>query len=256
VNDAKEKQAMKVGNAGSMRNKIFYIVTLIFFLAPRIGRPQHPLDLIENRDRAIQMVEDSIMQEPFDGFWNFTKGLILEHHDEFTAAIIQYELFLESPQAENIVNFHLAICNYQMDNCAAAIKYSTDYLESRVKEYYDFSKKEQTLELLDLRRTCKFRLGDIDGSILDLTRMIEYVPESSEIYTNRGWNYFKSEEYESALSDLNKALTLEATNTRALQLRGLIYLKLGQIEKGCRDWSRAGELGDARAYDLIIEYCN
>ncbi len=38
--------------------------------------------------------------------------------------------------------------------------------------------------------------------------------------------------------------------------RGLAKIQLGQIDGGCLDLSKAGELGADKAYDLIKKYCN
>ncbi len=38
--------------------------------------------------------------------------------------------------------------------------------------------------------------------------------------------------------------------------RGVTKKKLGDYEGACSDWSKAGELGDGDAYQLIREYCN
>ena len=36
---------------------------------------------------------------------------------------------------------------------------------------------------------------------------------------------------------------------------GLAKMKLKQTDSGCMDFSKAGELGLAEAYDAILEYC-
>ena len=37
--------------------------------------------------------------------------------------------------------------------------------------------------------------------------------------------------------------------------RGLAKIKLGQIDSGCLDFSKAGELGHSEAYNSIKKYC-
>jgi len=37
--------------------------------------------------------------------------------------------------------------------------------------------------------------------------------------------------------------------------RGFAKIKLGQKDSGCQDLSKAGEMGDMDAYDLIKEHC-
>ena len=38
--------------------------------------------------------------------------------------------------------------------------------------------------------------------------------------------------------------------------RGASKIMLGQKDSGCLDLSKAGELGDTKAYGLIKKYCN
>ena len=60
--------------------------------------------------------------------------------------------------------------------------------------------------------------------------------------------------YDKSLKDLNKAIELKE-NDNSYFLRGLVYIKLGQKEKGCKDLSKSGELGNTDAYEKIKINC-
>lgn len=74
-------------------------------------------------------------------------------------------------------------------------------------------------------------------------------------WDTRGEIYLNLDQYEKALSDLNKAIKIEK-HYNSYYLRGLTQIKLGNKEKGCRDLSKSGELGNADAYEAINQNCN
>ena len=53
---------------------------------------------------------------------------------------------------------------------------------------------------------------------------------------------------------MNKAIEIEE-HDNSFYIRGLARLKLGQNENGCKDLSKAGELGEAKAYEAMKQYC-
>ena len=48
---------------------------------------------------------------------------------------------------------------------------------------------------------------------------------------------------------------INPNNKDAYFLRGMILITIDQKEAGCVDLSKAGELGDADAYEMIRTYC-
>ena len=75
-------------------------------------------------------------------------------------------------------------------------------------------------------------------------------------YSYRGDAKSNLQDYRGAIQDLNKAIELNPNNAKAYNLRGYAKLLLGQKDNGCLDFSKAGELGYAEAYETIKEYCN
>ncbi|MCA6471303.1 MAG: tetratricopeptide repeat protein [Chitinophagaceae bacterium] len=55
--------------------------------------------------------------------------------------------------------------------------------------------------------------------------------------------------------EYTKAIELDPKYAAAYLSRGLCYLILAEKNKGCLDLSKAGELGDGEAYDMIKKYC-
>ena len=59
----------------------------------------------------------------------------------------------------------------------------------------------------------------------------------------------------SEIQDYNKAIELNPDFADAYYNRGIAKYDLGDKNGSCLDWSKAGELGDETAYDLIKEHC-
>jgi len=63
-------------------------------------------------------------------------------------------------------------------------------------------------------------------------------------------------DYKGAIEDCNKAIELNPNYAKTYYNRGNSKIRLGQKDDDCLDFSKAGELGLAKAYENIKEYCN
>ena len=55
--------------------------------------------------------------------------------------------------------------------------------------------------------------------------------------------------------DYNVLIGIDPKNKDAYYRRGLAKLYIKEKDSGCLDLSKAGELGDSRAYEEIQKYC-
>ena len=63
-------------------------------------------------------------------------------------------------------------------------------------------------------------------------------------------------DYRGAIADYTKAILFDSKLSAAYLQRGASKLNLNQKNSACLDFSRAGELGDSNAFELIKKYCN
>ncbi|HYG02625.1 MAG TPA: tetratricopeptide repeat protein, partial [Chryseosolibacter sp.] len=77
-----------------------------------------------------------------------------------------------------------------------------------------------------------------------------------EAYFNRGKAKQFLEAYEDAINDCSKIIEINPKNVDAYYLRGVLRINFGDTKNGCLDLSKAGELGDLKAYETIKEKCN
>lgn len=117
------------------------------------------------------------------------------------------------------------------------------------------------------RASVRFDSGDYTGAINDYTKALEVEPGdvslSRRVYHNRGIAKFYLIDFRGAIVDFDKVLISNPENPleKEAQMwiyyyRGLSKINLGQKDSGCLDLSKSGELGLAKAYDVIREYCN
>jgi tetratricopeptide (TPR) repeat protein len=93
------------------------------------------------------------------------------------------------------------------------------------------------------------------GALIDYNKALDLSP-ALDIYNNRGTVKKGLNDYYGAIADYDIAIRLSPKNPAAYINRGLAKQKLGDKNGMCMDWSKAGELGEIVAYDLIKKYCN
>lgn len=126
------------------------------------------------------------------------------------------------------------------------------------------------------RALAKIALQDYQGAISDCTRGIlleqnpikpgifdvSYLSSYDLTYDNidfigvRGFCYLQIKNYISAISDLTVAIKNDNNNGQFYYYRGFAKYNSGQKISGCKDFSKAGELGYEDAYDVIKSHCN
>lgn len=105
------------------------------------------------------------------------------------------------------------------------------------------------------RGEAKGFLLDYRGAIKDYDRAIKIDNENKDAIFRRGKAEMALESYAESISDFTRLIKLDPKNADAYYLRGIIKTHQGKIESGCLDLSKAGELGDEKAYDKIAEVC-
>ena len=101
--------------------------------------------------------------------------------------------------------------------------------------------------------TTLFDQGNIQEAIDQYSESIRIAPDDFDAYFNRGSVYARLGQYQRALEDFNKAISLKPTKDVNLfyNNRGVAYLKLGQYQMAIDDFSKSIGLkpDDADAYN-------
>ena len=81
-------------------------------------------------------------------------------------------------------------------------------------------------------------------------------PNDSDSYQNRGSSKCNLEDYQGAIADYTKAISINPNFSLAYFNRGISKLNLNQKGNACLDWIKAEELGYSDAYEMIKQHCN
>lgn len=116
------------------------------------------------------------------------------------------------------------------------------------------------------RALAKLKLQDFRGAIIDFTKAIEIcknVKDKSnsidkhcnDYYYFRGLAKIGLGDNFGAKNDFSLAIFHNAKDDEAYYQRGIVRIKFKEINEGCLDLSKAGELGNTQAYLEIKNYC-
>src|SRR5690606_6503810 len=171
------------------------------------------------------------------------------------------ELFEKREFMEDLLNINKAL---DLDpNYASAyylrgnIKDNFDDRHGAMKDYNSaIEKNPKFTDAYFARGNVKMKLQDYYGAIADFTSAISLNENHIEAYFNRGKAKQFLQAYEDAINDCTKIIQINPGNYDAYYLRGILRLDFGDFNNGCLDLSKAGELGDLKAYEVIREKCN
>jgi len=215
----------------------------------------------------------------------FYRGNILlyEIHN-FDLAISDFNKCIQlNPENENAY-FYLGLCYQELKKYPEAIR-----------EFTKCVTISPNVDALFMRALAKSELNDKQGAISDYKKIIGLKDSTtpqffkmSTVYNNMAYTLVGLEKYNDALSLVNKALDLDKSEAYIWDTRGEIYFHLGKYTKcindmdtsiklepsgnsyyirglskiklndsseGCKDLSKAGELGKLEAYEAISKYC-
>src|SRR5687768_6265091 len=139
----------------------------------------------------------------------------------------------------------------------ANIKDAFDDRHGAMKDYnLAIEKNPKFADAFFARGNVKMKLQDYYGAVDDYTSAIKINENYIEAYFQRGKAKHFLQAYEDAINDCSKIIQLHPKNVDAYYMRGILRLDFGDMKNGCLDLSKAGELGDLKAYEVIKEKCN
>jgi tetratricopeptide (TPR) repeat protein len=174
------------------------------------------------------------------------KGRDLYEKREFTEALLNLNKALE-------VDPNYAPAYFLRGN----IKDNFDDRHGAMKDYNAaIEKNPKFADAFFARGNVKMKLQDYYGAIADFTSCISFNENNIEAYFNRGKAKQFLQAYEDAINDCTKIIQIHPKNVDAYFMRGVLRIEFGDVKNGCLDLSKAGELGDLKAYEMIKEKCN
>ena len=137
------------------------------------------------------------------------------------------------------------------------IKDAFDDRHGAMKDYNAaIEKNPKFADAFFARGNVKMKLQDYYGAISDYSAAIALNENYIEAYFNRGKAKQMLQAYEDAINDCSKIIQINPRSIDAYYMRGILRINFGDVKNGCLDLSKAGELGDLKAYEAIKEKCN
>ena len=159
---------------------------------------------------------------------------------------------LAQQNQDNRTNFSQKLTQLQQSTNNQLAKYKTDrdILSQKINKLnHDFNERSQELQQQEEELASK--LEDL-RQIEKYTRAIEALPDSAELYCQRGNSYEQMGDKERAIEDYNKVIKLDPSSALAYHNRGLVNSELGNKKAAVEDLRRAAkfyfEQGDLENY--------
>ena len=174
------------------------------------------------------------------------KGKELYEKREYMEALLNFNKAIE-------VDPNYSIAYYMRGN----IKEAFEDHHGAMKDYNtSIEKNSKFADAFFVRGNVKMKLQDYYGAIDDYGSAITLNENYIDAYYNRGKAKQFLLAYEDAINDCTKIIQINPRNIDAYYMRGILRIDFGDMKNGCLDLSKAGELGDLKAYEAIKEKCN
>ncbi|NPA36283.1 MAG: tetratricopeptide repeat protein [Chlorobi bacterium] len=90
----------------------------------------------------------------------------------------------------------------------------------------------------------------------DLNRAIYLDPSLPGVFSLRGIMKLSNHDFQNAISDFTKAIEYNKNDVHAYFNRAVAYFNIGMKKNACKDWQKAGDLGNYAAFKYISRYCS
>ena len=125
-----------------------------------------------------------------------------------------------------------------MEDCRAPDPARAIEACSRVVQSKDETKANQ-VTALSLRAVAYMRKNELDKAITDLNRALNLDAKNVFALSVRGEVHIRASRYDRAVTDLTEALKLQPTHSTALSNRGHVYVTMGDYERAKQDLDKA-----------------
>ena len=141
-----------------------------------------------------------------------------------------------------------------------SIDFKTQYgqYEAVIKDYdlyYILLRGNVTDAFYYFREQAKFRTGDMEGALKDISSAIEIDPKNAVYRAEEGSVCLRLKDYSKAQKSIEKAIELDPEFASSHRLLGVSLLRQEKKDDACKAFTKAKELGDPVVEKLIKENC-
>lgn len=237
------------------------------------------IEAAESKLQLALAIEDLPVFHQLEGDIAFSRG-------EFEKAYDSYMFVNESPIASSESYYFAAKAKQQIPGgnlleiitlLDSAVMKSTSpsdaivYLQENIDFKTQFAQYEALVRDYDLyyyllggnvtdaffyfREQAKFRSGDFEGALTDITSAITIAPDNAIYQAEEGSIYLRMQELQKAQLSIEKAIALDPDFASSHRLLGVCLLRQEKKSEACKAFAKAKELGDPVVDKLIKENC-
>ena len=96
---------------------------------------------------------------------------------------------------------------------------------------------------------------DYEEAIDDYTKALTINPEFADAYFHRGILKGRLGDAKGAISDADQAIKINPQHAMAYASRGIAEESLGDLQRACADWRKAAVLGNTYASKMVRKQC-
>jgi predicted negative regulator of RcsB-dependent stress response len=271
-----EKQTKNKGNIYYNKAK------LIFGVVTSDSMLRHKNWDVETAERYLQKA----LSEEDLPIYRQLEGDIAFYNGDYEKAFHVYSIVNQSPAASGTSYYLAAKCKQQipgfnymeiialLDSAVAKspateaqayllecveLKMQTGFYEQAVKDYdkyYMFTGGNVGDGFYYYREQAKFRANDFEGALKDIEKAVSLDGENAVYQAEMASVYLRLKEPVKAQECVEKAIAMEPEFASAYRLLGVSLIRQEKKEEACKNFEKAKELGDQVVEKLIKENCN
>ncbi len=194
-------------------------------------------------DRHLKIADSLLRENSSNEIGYFLKGVVNGMANNYTNSLEAYDNVISLNPKAAFAYFNRANIRYELEEYL----YSERVYSDNVTISWDKipPPSEESIS----------REPDFDAVLQDYDRVIQLEPSLSFAWFNRANILNRMKHYNSAILDYSQALKMNPEMAEAWFNRGLTHIYLDQIDMGCSDLGKAGELGIEEAYGVIKRFC-
>lgn len=188
---------------------------------------------------TVEMI-DSTLADPM-----LMRAAFFESHNDFDNAISEYDMAIQTDSSVHQVYMFRGTCLKEIKEF--------DLAEEDYKQYKKLNPDDNEINFM--MADLYIAKGDFNGAALLMSQMESKGNSSYDMFIMRGIAYTNNGQYESALTDFNKAENfIDERDIRLYYNRGLCFLAKEEHRKAMYDFERAKNL-DPQDMELFYLHC-
>lgn len=168
------------------------------------------------------------------------RGYCKSEIGKYKESMVDYRKALKLEPDNTLTLFNIAGNYNNINDYEKGIEYYSKALQSKYLKKCDPSDERIRIKIID-------PFGNTDET--------GYEVEICELYYWRGLSYYENKQYDAAIRDLKASIKGSFDNYIAYYYLGEIYLQKQNLQKACKNFSLAADLGNAEAAKKVAELC-